>query len=57
MYEKAEILRAVVSMSGSASDLHAAIDELLSPGFRWAELSVLAGDYAVDEKLEHLKGI
>jgi hypothetical protein len=36
-----------------SEDLHGAIDELLSSGFHRSELSLLASDVAVEEKLDH----
>ncbi len=43
----------VVSVFKNAEALQEAIDELLSSGFDRAELSLLAGEEAVDEKLGH----
>lgn len=40
-------------MFGNADDLEQAIDELLSNGFDRAEISLLAGEHAVEEKLGH----
>ena len=51
MGEQTENLREAVGVFTSASDLQAAIDELLSSGFHRAELSLLAGEEAVNEKL------
>ena len=51
MDEKSEILREAVGVFTNANDLQAAIDELLSSGFHRAELSLLAGEDAVYEKL------
>lgn len=51
MREQSEALREAVGVFTTASDLQAAIDELLSSGFHRAELSLLAGKDAVDEKL------
>jgi len=51
MDEKSETLREAVGVFTNASDFQAAIDELLSSGFHRAELSVLAGEDAVYEKL------
>ena len=51
MDEKPEILREAVGVFTNANDLQAAIDELLSSGFHRAELSLLAGEDAVNEKL------
>jgi hypothetical protein len=46
-----DILREAVGVFLSADDLQAAIDELLNSGFHRAELSLLAGEDAVNEKL------
>lgn len=51
MREQSQTLRESVGVFTSASDLHGAIDELLSSGFHRAELSLLAGEDAVNEKL------
>ena len=51
MDEKPEILREAVGVFTNADDLQAAIDELLSSGFHRAELSLLAGEDALNEKL------
>jgi len=51
MDQRPEILREAVGVFTSANDLQAAIDELLSSGFHRAELSLLAGEDAVNEKL------
>src|SRR5688500_12051051 len=51
MREQSETLREAVGVFTTASDLQAAIDELLSSGFHRAELSLLAGEDAVNEKL------
>ena len=51
MDEKPEILREAVGVFTDANDLQAAIDELLSSGFHRAELSLLAGEDALNEKL------
>jgi len=52
MNEQPENLREAVGVFISASDLQAAIDELLSSGFHRAELSLLAGVDAVNDKLD-----
>ena len=46
-------VREVVGIFHGADDLQAAIDELLSSGFDRAELSLLAGEHAVEESLGH----
>ncbi len=46
-----DVLREAVGVFTRASDLQEAIDELLSSGFHRAELSLLAGEDAVNEKL------
>lgn len=46
-------IREAVGIFGSADDLQNAIDELLSSGFDRAELSLLASDNVVQEKLGH----
>lgn len=51
MDKQPDILREAVGVFLSADDLQAAIDELLSSGFHRAELSLLAGEDAVNEKL------
>lgn len=51
MREQSETLREAVGVFASASDLQSAIDELLSSGFHRAELSLLAGGDALNEKL------
>lgn len=45
--------REAVAVFRNADDLQAAIDELLSNGFNRAELSLLAGEDAVEKKLGH----
>jgi hypothetical protein len=52
MNEQSETLREAVGTFASASDLQAAIDELLDSGFHRAELSLLAGEDAVNEQLD-----
>jgi hypothetical protein len=49
--ERSEALREAVGVFANANDLQAAIDELLSSGFHRAELSLLAGEDAMNEKL------
>ena len=51
MGEKPDTVREAVGVFGSANDLQAAIDELLSSGFHRADLSLLANEEAVNEKL------
>src|SRR6185503_18261981 len=51
MDEKPATIREAVGVFGSANDLQAAIDELLSSGFHRADLSLLASEEAVNEKL------
>jgi hypothetical protein len=47
-------VREAVGVFAHHEDLQNAIDELLSTGFDRAELSLLANEHAVDEKLGHL---
>ena len=51
MREQSPTLREVVGIFATAGDLQAAIDELLSSGFHRAELSLLAREDVVNEKL------
>jgi hypothetical protein len=51
MDERPEILREAVGVFANANDLQGAIDELLSSGFDRSELSLLASEDAVNEKL------
>jgi hypothetical protein len=51
MDPRSKILREAVGVFANNEDLQAAIDELLSSGFHRAELSLLAGEDAVKEKL------
>jgi hypothetical protein len=51
MSDHLESLREAVGVFTTVEDLQAAIDELLSSGFHRAELSLLAGENAVHEKL------
>ncbi|MDP1840887.1 MAG: hypothetical protein Q8N31_26925 [Reyranella sp.] len=46
-------VREAVGIFKDAENLQAAIDELLESGFHRAELSLLASEHAVDEKLGH----
>jgi hypothetical protein len=46
-------IREVVGVFSRSNDLQDAIDELLSSGFDRAELSLLAGEQAIEEKLGH----
>jgi hypothetical protein len=50
---KARTVREAVGVFHSADDLQGAIDELLQSSFHRAELSLLASEHAVDEKLGH----
>jgi len=52
--QKSKSIREAVAYFESADALQDAIDELLSSGFDRAELSLLAGEHAVEEKLGHL---
>lgn len=45
--------REAVAVFRSAQDLEAAIDDLLGNGFNRAELSLLAGDEAIEKELGH----
>jgi hypothetical protein len=51
MNEQQDTVREAVGVFESANDLQTAIDELLSSGFHRAELSLLAEQNAVNEKL------
>jgi hypothetical protein len=51
MDEQPETLREAVGVFTNEKNLQVAIDELLSSGFHRAELSLLAGEDAVNEKL------
>jgi hypothetical protein len=51
MDERSQGLREAVGVFANSDDLQAAIDELLSSGFHRAELSLLAAEDAVKEKL------
>jgi hypothetical protein len=46
-------VREAVAVFDTAEDLQEAVDELMSSGFDRAELSLLAGQTAIDEKLGH----
>lgn len=50
----ADVVREAVGIFHDAVELQAAIDDLLSSGFDRAELSLLASERAVEEKLGHL---
>lgn len=50
--ESSEFLREAVGVFSNTNDLQEAIDELLSSGFHRAELSLLADEVAVNEKLK-----
>jgi hypothetical protein len=51
--QQARIVREAVGVFNRSEDLQDAIDELLSSGFDRAELSLLASEHAVEEKLGH----
>ena len=55
MSDKQEVrtIREAIGVFNRPEDLQHAIDELLSSGFHRAELSLLASEHAVDEKLSH----
>lgn len=46
-------VREVVALFQTESDLQSAIDELLSHGFDRAEISLLASEHAIEQKLGH----
>ena len=46
-------IREAVGVFHDPASLQEAIDELLSSGFDRAEVSLLAGEHAVEEKLRH----
>jgi len=48
-----ETLSEAIGVFDDASSLQEAIDELLSTGFNQAEISLLASEHAVEEKLGH----
>jgi hypothetical protein len=51
--QEARTVREAVGVFNRPGDLQVAIDELLSSGFDRAELSLLASEHAVEEKLGH----
>jgi len=51
--QQARTVREAVGVFNRPEDLQDAIDELLSSGFHRAELSLLATEQAVEEKLGH----
>jgi hypothetical protein len=51
--QKSRIVREAVGVFHRAEELQAAIDELLQSDFHRAELSLLASEHAVDQKLGH----
>jgi hypothetical protein len=51
--QEARTVREAVGVFNRSEDLQDAIDELLSSGFDRAELSLLASEHAVEEKLGH----
>ena len=51
--QEARTVREAVGVFNRAEELQHAIDELLSSGFHRAELSLLASEQAVEEKLGH----
>jgi len=51
--QEADNLREAVAVFDSSETFQEAIDELLSSGFDRAELSLLASEHAVEEKLGH----
>ncbi|HVT30542.1 MAG TPA: hypothetical protein VHE81_21210 [Lacipirellulaceae bacterium] len=51
MPEQTDSLREAVGVFANANDLQATIDELLSSGFHRADLSLLAGEDAMNERL------
>jgi hypothetical protein len=54
MDERSEDIREAVGVFSNEDDLQAAIDELLSSSFHRAELSLLAGEDVVNEKLARI---
>jgi len=52
--QSAETIREAVGVFDDLASLEAAIDELLSHGFDRAEISLMAGEEAVEEKLGHM---
>jgi hypothetical protein len=53
LMQQGQDVHEVVGIFHTAEDLQAAIDELLSSGFDRAELSLVAGEHAVEKKLGH----
>ena len=51
MDDQSDVLREAVAVFTTEGDLQAAVDELLSSGFHRAELSLLAGENTLKEKL------
>ena len=51
--QKSRTVREAVGVFHRSEELQAAIDELLQSGFHRAELSLLASEHAVDQKLGH----
>ena len=51
MDDQSDVLREAVAVFTTEGDLQAAVDELLSSGFHRAELSLLAGEDTLNEKL------
>jgi len=51
--QRAQPVHEVVGIFHTADALQAAIDELLSSGFDRAQLSLIAGEHAVEKKLGH----
>ena len=51
--EKGNQIREAVGVFGDADTMQQAIDDLLSSGFDHADLSLLASESTVDEKLGH----
>jgi hypothetical protein len=52
--QEAQTVREAVGVFNRPDDLQGAIDDLLSSGFDRAELSLLASEHVVEEKLGHL---
>ncbi len=53
-HENEGSVREAVAVFENVGTLQEAIDELLSSGFNRAELSLLAGEHAIEEKLGHI---
>jgi hypothetical protein len=51
--QETHAIREAVGVFSRSDDLQDAIDELLSSGFHRSELSLLAGEQAIEEKLGH----